>query len=84
MSELSSRVQSMVVMLCTSLYAARQKDQVVVDAADVLCQQITLELTGRRPPDRFYRDITRLGETIADGGFTSLAGIEADEILMNY
>jgi alkylation response protein AidB-like acyl-CoA dehydrogenase len=84
MSELSFRVQSMVVMLCTSLYAARQKDQVVVDAADVLCQQITLELTGRRPPDRFYRDITRLGETVADGGFTSLAGIEADEILMNY
>jgi len=84
MSELSTRVQSMVVMLCTSLYAARQQDQVVVDAADVLCQQITLELTGRRPPDRFYRDITRLGETITDGGFTSLAGIESDEILMNY
>ena len=84
MSELSTRVQSMVVMLCTSLYAARQQDQVVVDAADVLCQQITLELTGRRPPDRFYRDITRLGETITDGGFTSLAGIQSDEILMNY
>jgi hypothetical protein len=84
MAELSTRVQSMVVMLCTSLYAARQQDQVVVDAADVLCQQITLDLTGRRPPDRFYRDITRLGETITDGGFTSLAGIEPDEILMNY
>ncbi len=84
MSELSTRVQSMVVMLCTSLYAARQQDQVVVDAADVLCQQITLDLTGRRPPDRFYRDITRLGETITDGGFTSLAGIQSDEILMNY
>ena len=84
MAELSTRVQSMVVMLCTSLYAARQQDQVVVDAADVLCQQITLDLTGRRPPDRFYRDITRLGETITDGGFTSLAGIDPDEILMNY
>ncbi len=84
MSELSTRVQSMVVMLCTSLYAAKQQDQVVVDAADVLCQQITLDLTGRRPPDRFYRDITRLGETITDGGFTSLAGIQSDEILMNY
>ena len=56
----------------------------MVDAADVLCQQITLDLTGRRPPDRFYRDITRLGETITDGGFTSLAGIDPDEILMNY
>ena len=84
MSELSSRIQSMVVMLCTSLYAANQQDEVVVDAADVLCQQITLELTGRRTPDSFYRDITRLGATVAEGGFASLTGLEPGEILMNY
>jgi len=50
----------------------------------VLCQQTTLEITGRRIPDSFYRDITQLGETVVDGGFASLAGLEADEILMQY
>lgn len=84
MSELSARTQSLVVLLCTCLHAATSEDAVVEQAADVLAQQITLDVTGRTTPDRFYRDITGLGETILDGGFASLAGIEADEILMTY
>ncbi len=84
MSELSSRTQSLVVMLCTCLHASTSDDEVVQAAADVLCQQTTLEITGRRIPDSFYRDITQLGETVVDGGFASLAGLEADEILMQY
>jgi hypothetical protein len=84
MSELSSRVQKLVVMLCTSLYAAKQNDEVVRTAADVLCQDLTRELTGRRIDDRYFRAITSLGEKIADGGFASIAGLHPDEILMKY
>ena len=84
MSELSVRVQSLVVILCTSLYASRQQDEIVRDAADILCQDLTRELTGRRPSDRYYRTATELGSAIAEGGFTSIAGLNPDEILMPY
>lgn len=84
MSELSLRVQRLIVILCTSLYAARQEDEIVRAAADVACQDLTRELTGKRPSDRYYRTVTQLGEAIAEGGFKSLAGIDADEIMMPY
>ena len=84
MSELSTRVQKLIVILCTSLYAARHDDELVRTAADVLCQDLTRELTGKRPSDRYYRTVTQLGEAIADGGFKSLASITPDDILMSY
>lgn len=84
MSELSQRIQDLVVMLTTSLYAARQQDEVVQAAADVLCQDITRRLTGARPSNQYFRTVTKLGETIAAGGFKSIADIEAPEILMPY
>jgi hypothetical protein len=84
MSELSSRVQKLVTMLCTSLYAAQQSDEVVHAAADILCQDLARELTGRRPSDSYYRAVTALGEKIAAGGFASIAGLPTQEILMPY
>ena len=84
MSELSSRVQMLVVMLCTCLYAARQEDEVVRLAAEVLCDDFTRELNGRRVSDRELRRVTSLGATIAEGGFQSIAGLKPDEILMSY
>ncbi|REK17250.1 MAG: acyl-CoA dehydrogenase [Planctomycetota bacterium] len=84
MSELSQRLQDAVTILCTSLYAAGQADEVVRQAADVFCQELTRKMTGERPSDRYFRTITKLGETIADGGFKSIQGIEAPEIMMKY
>ena len=84
MSELSARLQKLVVMLCTSLYAARQNDPVVRDAADMVCRDLTRELTGQRTSDRDYRHATALGAAIAEGGFQSIAGVSPDEILMPY
>ena len=84
MAELSQRTQDLVTILCTSLYAARQQDDVLRDAADILCQDLTRKFTGARPSDRYFRQVTRAGEAIADGGFRSIAGLHADEILMPY
>ena len=84
MSELSARIQSLVVILCTSLYAARADDEVVQHAADVLCQELRRQLSGKRPSDSYFRSVTQLGETIVDGGFASIAGLQPDEILMSY
>jgi hypothetical protein len=84
MAELSGRCQNLIVVLCTSLYGARQSDEVVRDSADVMCQQLIQQHTGRRPTNRYYRQVTELGAAIAEGGFKSLAGLEPDEVLMKY
>ncbi|HEX4146744.1 MAG TPA: acyl-CoA dehydrogenase family protein [Pirellulales bacterium] len=84
MSELSLRVQDLVIMLATSLYAASHGDEIVRQAADCICQDLTQKQLGRRPSDRYFRSVTRLGEAIADGAFHSIAGLHPDEILMPY
>jgi acyl-CoA dehydrogenase len=83
-AELSQRLQDMVVMLATSLWAGRQSSEVVHAAADILCQDLTSRFTGRRPSDAYFRAVTALGETVASGGFEPIAGIDAAEILMPY
>lgn len=84
MAEVSGRIQTALIMLCTSLYAARQTDELVRTAGDCICQDFARSLTGKRPTDREYRAMTKLGEGIRDGGFTAIAGIQAGEILMKY
>jgi hypothetical protein len=83
-AELSQRIQDLVVILATSLWAGRQESEIVRSAADILCQDLTRRLTGRRPDDRYFRDVTKLGETIASGGFEALAGNEPEAIKMPY
>lgn len=84
MSELSSRVQSLVVMLCTALYAGRQQSELIRKAADGICRTFTRQYLGKRPSDRDLRDLTELGAAIADGHPDLIAGVEAPPILMPY
>jgi len=84
MSEISLRVQKAVVILCTALYAARQDDEIVREAAAVICGDLRRELECRRATDRDFRRVTKLGEAISEGKFRSIAGLEPDEILMPY
>lgn len=84
MSEISQRLQDMVTILVTSLWAAKQKDEVVQMAADVLCQDLTRKLTGSKPSDAYYRTVTTLGQRVAEGEFAAIAGIDQDEILFKY
>jgi hypothetical protein len=84
MTELSSRCQTLITMLATSLYAARQSNEVVRSAADMFCQNETRKLTGRRATNAYYRGVTDLGQAIADGGFPGLDKIDAGEIMMPY
>ncbi len=84
MSELSQRIQDMVVMLTTAMWASSQPDELVQTAADVLCQDLKRSYTGQRPSSSYFRTVTKLGEDIAAGGFQAIAGIEAAEILMQY
>ena len=84
MAELSLRCQSLITMLCTALYGARQSDELVRGAADVFCQEVVQQYTGQRPSNAYYRQVTQLGGAIGAGKFAGLAGLEPDEILMPY
>ena len=84
MTELSLRVQTATVILCTSLYASRSSDELVKKAADCICQELTRQLHGRRPSDRDFRAVARLGEAVEAGGFEPVAGLAQGEILMRY
>ena len=84
MAELSQRIQDMVVILATSCWGTRQSSPVVQAAADILCQDLRRKLSGKRPTDAYLRAVTKLGETVANGGFQAIAGIEPEAILMPY
>ncbi len=83
-AEVSQRLQDLVVMLVTSLWAGHQSDEVTRGAADILCQDLKRRLTGRRPSDAYFRAVSQLGDTIASGGFEALAGVDRGGILMPY
>jgi hypothetical protein len=84
MAELSLRCQNLITMLCTSLYGARQSDEILRESSDVLCQELTQQHTGRRPSNAYFKQVTQLGAAIAEGQFPGLDGLKPDEILMPY
>jgi len=84
MTELSQRAQDTITMLVTALWGGRQKNEVSVAAADMLCRDLTRKLTGRRPSDSDFRDASKLADMILAGGFDALAGVPRAEILMKY
>ena len=84
MAELSQRCQDVITILTTSLYGARSDDPLVQEAADMQCENLRQKLLGRRPSNNYFRRVTALGESIAEGQFRSIAGVEAEAILMPY
>ncbi|MFP6614209.1 MAG: acyl-CoA dehydrogenase family protein [Pirellulales bacterium] len=83
-SAMSQDVQDLLTMVCITLYAARQDDEVIQAAADIACSELTHRITGSKPSDQYFRRVTELGTVIADGGFQSIAGVDVGEILMPY
>lgn len=83
MSELSLRIQSLIVVLSTSLYASEQS-QLVQDAADAFCISTIRQYRGERPSDKEFRSINKLGESLIDGGVHELANVPAQEVMMQY
>ena len=84
MAELSQRLQDLIVMLTTSLWAGRQSSPIVQASADVLCRDMRRKLSGSRPSDADFRALASLGEKIAESGFEAIAGIVPEDILMPY
>ncbi len=84
MSVISSSLQDAIVMLVTSLYAADSGDPVTEGAADAICRELRGKITGKKASDRDFRQVTRLGERIADDGWGELRDVTSGEILMPY
>ncbi len=84
MAELSQRVQDTITMIVTIQWAHGQRKEIAIAAADILCQDLRRKLTGARPTDRYFRDVSQLAEMIYAGGYEDLAGIPRQEILMPY
>jgi alkylation response protein AidB-like acyl-CoA dehydrogenase len=83
-AELSQRVQDTVVILVTALWAHQQKTEAATAAADILCQDLRRKLTGERPSDRYFRDVSNLADLVIEGGFEAIAGVPHEEIMMKY
>ena len=84
MTDLSRRIQNAVVILCTSLYAARRDDEPTQIAASAVCRELWQQLTGDRSTNRDWRRLTELGGALAESGWTELQGIGSEEIMMPY
>ena len=84
MATLSENIQNLLTVLCTSLYATRQADPLVQEAADIFCREKRNQIEARQPDDAFFRDVTALGNAVVENGFAPLAGLEAEAILMPY
>jgi hypothetical protein len=83
-AELSQRIQDATTILVTTLWGNRQKDEAMKAAADILCQDLRRKLTGERPSDAYFRDVSKLADVILAGGFETLAGVPRADILMKY
>jgi alkylation response protein AidB-like acyl-CoA dehydrogenase len=83
-AELSQRVQDVVTMLVTALYAHQRKNETTTLAADVLCQDMRRKLTGARASDEYFKQSAKLADAILQGGFEELAGVERAEIMQKY
>jgi len=84
MANISSQIQDQVVMLVTCLFAAKTGNEQQIAAAAVLAQHLKNRITGHRPDGKYFRAITKLGESVLDDSSNLVAGIEPEEIMMPY
>ncbi len=84
MSFLVQRIQDALVMLCTSLYAARNADETTQLAGEIASDDLYRRLTGKLPDNRDFRQVTQLGAWIAEEGWQETDGVEPDPIMMRY
>ncbi|MCA9241177.1 MAG: acyl-CoA dehydrogenase, partial [Planctomycetales bacterium] len=90
MAELSGRCQDLITILATSMYAGREQatpdpgDELIRQAADLLCQKLRDKLTCKRPSNAYFKQVTSLGAEIAKGGFPGTEEIDPGEIMMKY
>jgi len=85
-ADMSQRVQDIITMLVTALWAheGRAVNPIMVDAADILCQDMTRKLSGTRPSDAYFKACSKLADKVLAGEFKDLEDIERQDIIFPY
>jgi hypothetical protein len=83
-AEISQRIQDTIVLLVTALYANQKNDEVTIAAADILCDDLSRKLTGKRPPDSYFRNANRLADMIIAGKYRDIQGLPTLPIMRPY
>lgn len=85
-ADMSQRVQDIITILVTALWAheGRAVNPIMVDAADILCQDLTRKLTGTRPSDAYFKACSKLADKVLAGEFKDLEDIERADIIFPY
>lgn len=83
-ADMSQRIQDLITMIVTALYAQQLGDEIMLDAADILCQDMQRKLSGERPSDKYFKDCRKLAEKIEDGGMESINNLRHAEIMFRY
>ena len=66
------------------MYANQQKDEVVISAADILCQDLTRKITGEQPSDQYFKRTSKLADMIIEGKYKVLQDIGREAIIFPY
>ena len=82
--ELSMTIQKTVVIAVTCLHATEKGDEATLAAADVLCTDLTRELTRGKKTAKDRRAARKLAQMVLDGKFTQLLTTAKTEILRPY
>lgn len=85
-ADMSQRVQDIITILVTAQWAheGRNTNPIMVDAADILCQDLIRKLTGSRPSDSYFKACSKLADKVIQGQFKDLEEIEKADIIFPY
>lgn len=83
-ADMSERIQHMIIMLVTCMWAHSTGNEVVQASADILCQTLKYKLTGKRQSDEYYRDLCKVADLIIEKGYPGVNDIETDPVLFPY
>jgi alkylation response protein AidB-like acyl-CoA dehydrogenase len=83
-ADMSERIQWMIIMLVTALWADKDGDPIKQMSADVLCQTIRYKLTGKRPTDGYYRQLCKVADEIIEKGYPGMSETAQSPIMFPY
>ena len=83
-ADMSERIQWMIIMLVTAMWAHAEGDEVIQASADILCQTVRFKLSGKRPTDEYYRALCKVADLVIEKGYPGVSAIEPDAVLFPY
>lgn len=83
-AEMSQRIQDTIVILVACLWAYQEDNPVVQSSVDILCQDLRRKLTGERPTDKYFRQVSKLADLIIEKGYPGMSEIGKADILFSY